>query len=75
MKIHKYERILGIYQALINGQIIVKYEMANLYNIDCRTIRRDIEDIRTFLADTTVFTGYMGIDIIYDRNCGGYRAA
>ena len=75
MKIHKYERILGIYQALINGQIIVKDEMANFYNVDGRTIQRDIEDIRTFLADATVFTGYMGIEIIYDRNCGGYRVA
>lgn len=75
MKIHKYERILGMYQALLNDQIVVKDEMANRYNVDGRTIQRDIDDIRTFLANATVLTGYMEIEIIYDRNCGGYRVA
>lgn len=76
MKVYKYERILGIYQALMNGQLVSKAEMASRFEVDIRTIQRDIDDIRAFLADAKIFDIYIKEQkIIYDRDQGGYRVA
>lgn len=74
MKVYKYERILGIYQALMNGALISKEDMATRFKVDTRTIQRDIDDIRAFLADAKIFDVQLSEhQVIYDREQGGYR--
>lgn len=46
----KIERVLGIYTKFINGQPVNRMEEAQRYRVDKRTIQRDIDDIRDFLA-------------------------
>ena len=45
----KIERVLGIYTKLINGSVINKAEEANNYNVNERSIQRDIDEISDML--------------------------
>ena len=45
----KIERVLGIYTKLINGAIINKVEEAANYNVNERSIQRDIDEISDML--------------------------
>lgn len=45
----KIERVLGLYTKLINGSVINKAEEANNYNVNERSIQRDIDDIRNYM--------------------------
>lgn len=67
----KMERVLGIYSRLMKGHVINKAEEACRYGVDKRTIQRDINQIRIFLAEE----GGEGIrnDVVYDRANKGYR--
>lgn len=64
----KLNRTLGIYTKLMNGAVISKRDEANRYKVAERSIQRDIEDIRNFLAETDEHS-----TVIYDRARGGYR--
>ena len=68
----KVNRILDIYTKLINGYSVNKAEEAVRYGVNQRTIQRDIDDIRTFLADDTAASGNQN-DVIYDRMEKGFR--
>lgn len=68
----KNERILGIYTKLINGTLITKAKEAKLYGVNERSIQRDIDDIRNFLALNIEESG-QAKSIIYDRRNRGYR--
>ena len=68
----KIGRVLNIYTRLINGEIINKNEMANLYGVNERSIQRDIDDIRHYLEETCHQEGYINT-VIYDRQKNGYR--
>lgn len=68
----KVNRILDIYTKLINGYSVNKAEEAVHYGVNQRTIQRDIDDIRTFLADDTAASGNQN-DVIYDRMEKGFR--
>lgn len=61
MELGKVNRILKIYDKLINGESINKKELANELDVNIRTIQRDIEDIRNYLANN-----YDMENIIYD---------
>lgn len=75
MKTHKYFRLLELYSCFTNGQVVYKRDMAMRYRVDERTIQRDIDDIRAFLANQRASNGNAGIsEIIYDRSNNGYRA-
>lgn len=50
-KVNKTERILKIYTALIEDDKVNKDKLANEFKVDVRTIQRDIDDIRSFLAN------------------------
>lgn len=68
----KIDRVLGIYTRLFNGDLVKKEEEAARYNVDGRSILRDIKDIRDFLEVNVDNTGYMGT-VVYDRAGKGYR--
>lgn len=64
----KVYRILQLYDKLRKGLIINKHETALELGVNNRTIQRDIENIRTYLSDF-----FAGQEIVYDRDCNGYR--
>lgn len=68
----KIDRILGIYSKLANGEIVKKAEEAVIYDVNERSIQRDIDDIRNFLVSDAENTGVLN-SIIYDREKKGYR--
>lgn len=68
----KIERVLGIYSKLMNGYIVNKAEEAQNYEVNERSIQRDIEDIRKFMDMQSVENGVMNT-VVYDRLEKGYR--
>ena len=68
----KMERVLGIYTKLINGAIINKVEEAANYNVNERSIQRDIDDIRNYMDIKGSEDGIIN-SVIYDRQKKGYR--
>ena len=56
----KIERVLSLYTSLMNGAIINKASAAVEFGVNERSIQRDIDDIRNFLAD-------QGTDDSYSR--------
>lgn len=68
----KIERVLKLYTKLMNGYLINKFEEANNYGVNERSIQRDIDDIRNFIEVNSDKTGIMNT-IIYDRLDKGYR--
>lgn len=65
-------RILQIYSKLLEGRIVNKAEEATRYNVNERSIQRDIDSIRNFLDDDSERTGAVNT-VIYDKNEKGYR--
>lgn len=68
----KVGRILAIYSKLMNGNIVNKYEEANYYQVNERSIQRDIDDIRNYLEQEATEHGIVN-EVIYDREKKGYR--
>lgn len=67
MKLYsKIERILNLYTRFCEGKSINKSEEAKRFNIDERSIQRDIDDIRAFLAERTA-SGNDARTIEYNR--------
>lgn len=64
-------RALDIYTQLLNGYIVNKAQMAEKYGVNERSIQRDIETIRIYMAETD--NEYIGNTIVYDRIQKGYR--
>lgn len=48
----KVERVLGIYTKLLDGIIVNKQKEAEKYGVVNRSIQRDIDNIRSYLAKT-----------------------
>ena len=55
----KIDRILGIYSKFINGEIVKKDEEALFYDVNERSIQRDIDDIRNYLVSEVENTGVL----------------
>lgn len=68
----KVGRILAIYSKLMDGRVVSKAEEATYYNVNERSIQRDINDIRNFLEQEAVKQGVFN-EVIYDRKRKGYR--
>lgn len=66
----KVNRILTIYSKLVHGEIVNKREMAELFNVNEKTIQRDLEDIRAYFSDNRENLGSK--DIVYRRDKKGY---
>lgn len=65
----KVTRILSIYERLNKGEIIIKSKEAEKFNVDPKTIQRDIDEIRYYFDNSNL----RGIDIKYDRKLKGYK--
>ena len=72
MKNDKIERVLGIYTKLMNGCLVNKSEEAVYYNVNERSIQRDIDDIRSYLDNDLENESFIN-SVIYDRINKGYR--
>lgn len=68
----KHERVLEIYSRLLSGDIVNKYELAEEYGVNPRSVQRDIDAIREFYSNRTV-DGEGVAEIQYDRRAKGYR--
>ena len=68
----KIERVLGLYTKLINGSVVNKAEEAENYNVNERSIQRDIDDIRNYMDLQGAADGMIN-SVIYDRQAKGYR--
>lgn len=66
----KVYRILDIYSKLLHGDILNKKEMANLYNVNEKTIQRDIDDIRNYFYESIETMGRK--EVAYKRDKRGY---
>lgn len=64
----KSTRMLSIYARLMSGRILKKGELANEFGVTERSIQRDVESLRCFLADER-----LEYEVIYDRQVKGYR--
>lgn len=63
----KVNRVLNIYERLNKGEIIVKSKEAERFNVDPKTIQRDIDDLRSY------FEEYNDNYVVYDRKLKGYK--
>lgn len=68
----KNSRILSMYVRLCTGYTIIKAEEAAKYNVDERTIQRDIDDIRAFLDEQKSHDVNKHREIVYSRQHGGF---
>lgn len=68
----KTGRILAIYTKLLSGQVVKKTEEAARFGVDAKSIQRDLEDIRVFLAEQSVQDG-VSDELVYDYGDKGYR--
>lgn len=64
----KSMRLLTIYTRLLDGQILKKSDLAHEFGIAQRSVQRDIESLRVFLAEEM-----LGREIIYDAKEKGHR--
>lgn len=64
----KSARLLSIYARFLSGQTLNKTTLANECGVTERSIQRDIESLRCFLAEQ-----HLPQDIVYDRKERGYR--
>lgn len=63
-------RILSLFERLSHGQIINKKEEAKRFNVNEKTIQRDLEDLRTYFSE---FKHNLAVEsIVYERKHKGY---
>jgi len=68
----KIERVLAIYTKLMNGHVVNKAAEAQYYGVNERSIQRDLDVIRNFVAQDIEEAGIVN-SVIYDRMEKGYR--
>lgn len=68
----KHNRVLTIYKKLLDGEIINKAEEARIFNVNERSIQRDIDDLRCFFSDNTA-DGGISQELIYSKELNGYH--
>ena len=64
----KSRRLLTIYSKLQQGMALKKADLAQEFGVTERSIQRDIESLRNFLAEQR-----LPWEIVMDRQAGGYR--
>ena len=65
----KAERILSIYDRLLAGKYLSKAEEASRFQVNERTIQRDLDDIRAHLSEGRLDE----LELVYDKRRMGYR--
>lgn len=61
-------RLLSMYETLNRGEDIYKLDLANRYNVSEKTIGRDIDELRSYLAETHQYEGEVTIKYDKTRN-------
>ena len=69
-KENKGFRLLQLYERLSRGEVVRKAELAQKFAVTDKTIQRDIEELRAYLAETRTDEGEASV--VYDRARGGY---
>ena len=69
-KENKGFRLLQLYERLSRGEVVRKAELAQKFAVTDKTIQRDIEELRSYLAETRTDEGEASI--VYERSRGGY---
>lgn len=64
----KVERIINLYNRLSEGEVLIKADEASRFDVNERSIQRDLEDIRAYLANDPESNR----ELIYDRIQKGY---
>lgn len=64
----KVERIINLYNRIIDGEVINKADEAEHFGVNERSIQRDLEDIRAYFANDYESNR----ELIYDRSRKGY---
>ncbi|MDO4952262.1 MAG: WYL domain-containing protein [Synergistaceae bacterium] len=67
----KLERVLDIYTKLRGGGTVNKAAEAERYGVSARSVQRDIDEIRGYLANNAENNGYL--DVVYDAGEKGFR--
>lgn len=65
-------RTLDLFVRFLQGRIVRKAEEAERFQVDQRTIQRDIDDIRAFLDECAVKNTADSRTIVYDRSRRGF---
>lgn len=68
----KNQRILDMYVRLCQGKILNKAEEAQNFNVDERSIQRDLDDIRAFLDEKSIQNSRDNREIKYIRTKKGF---
>ena len=68
MELNKQLRLLRLYTRLQKGEILNKRNIATEYEVNERSVQRDIEDLRAYLAEYESTH-----ELIYDNKLKGYR--
>lgn len=71
-KAHKVNRVLYLYNYLLNGNLVKKSEVAEMFGVTEKSIQRDLDEIRTFLVDKNAEEGSTN-SLIYDYKQRGYK--
>lgn len=64
----KSARLLEMYADLSQGDVLSKAELSTRYHVSERSIQRDMESLRNFIANHN-----LGQEVVYDYNQKGYR--
>jgi predicted DNA-binding transcriptional regulator YafY len=68
----KSSRVLELYKKFLQGKVVSKEKAAEYYGVNMKSIQRDIDTIRDFLADQASERGVLQ-SIEYDSQEKGYR--
>jgi len=66
LNLDKSNRVIAMLFRVINGEVLIKKEIANEYQVSERTIERDLNTLKTTCEDNQYG------ELIYDKNFGGY---
>ena len=69
-KANKGIRLLNIYERLVKGEVLNKHELASSFGVACKTIQRDIDDLRAYMSENYFVSN--GTSIKYDKSKNGY---
>ena len=69
-KDHRVNRILSIYERLVKGSILNKEQLALEFGVNNKSIQRDIEQIKFYLANQPE---YASLELKYSRKYRGYQ--
>lgn len=70
--IKKTRRVLEMYSRLVQGDIIRSSEEALKYGIDTRSVKRDIDELKSFFVDQRM-EGRDTRKVIYSKSAKGYK--